>query len=377
MPSNKKKIVLAVSSDLATDQRVQKMADFLTSQHFEVVLLGRKLPTSPEVNFQHIHKRFTLWFKEGALFYANLNIKLFTYLLFYKTDVILSNDLDTLPACYALSKLRNKPLIFDSHEYFTQVPELIDRKRVQSFWKWIEKRIVPHLNHCITVSQSIADLFEKEYGVKFQVVRNVPYLGTSSPSKKDDSILKKYGLNSNTSYIIYQGALNLGRGIDLAIKSMNYVDDAILLLAGGGDVEKDLKELTLQKNLSDKVKFLGRIQPQELKKITAITRLGLSLEEDLGLNYRYGLPNKLFDYIHAEVPCLVADLEEMGNLVRKYHIGHVIKERNPEHVGSCINEAINNIDKRNQWIENTRKAKLTLNWEKETQVIQKEILPRL
>ena len=57
--------------------------------------------------------------------------------------------------------------------------------------------------------------------------------------------------------------------------------------------------------------------------------LGLSFEEDTCLAYKFALPNKIFDYIHAEIAVLVSDLPEMKALVNKYNVGQVLKSRVP------------------------------------------------
>src|SRR6478735_10941986 len=118
-----KKIIVSVSNDLSTDQRVKKVCAYLHANGFEVVLLGRKLKNSLEITDRpYKTKRFNLWFNKGALFYANLNIRLFFYLLFHKSDWLLANDLDTLPANYYARGKR--VLVYDTHEIFCEVPEL-------------------------------------------------------------------------------------------------------------------------------------------------------------------------------------------------------------------------------------------------------------
>jgi hypothetical protein len=99
----------------------------------EVICIGRTLPDSPEpeeLSFQI--ERFRMFFQHGPLFYAFFNWRLWGKLLLArKPDLLISNDLDTLPACYLAAKIKGIPLIYDSHEFFTETPELIHRKRGQ------------------------------------------------------------------------------------------------------------------------------------------------------------------------------------------------------------------------------------------------------
>ncbi len=367
------KIIVSVTNDLTTDQRVAKICNTLTELNFEVVLVGRKLPNSLPLNRSYKTKRFNLWFNKGPLFYANYNLRLFFFLLFSKADVFWSNDLDTLLANHTASKWKKKKLIFDSHEYFTEVPELVNRPSVQRIWKRMEQRILPQLKHVLTVSQSIADLYQKEYGINVKLLRNVP--------EQNDSIFKvetlsfeafahtKRAQDDKTKVIIYQGAINVNRGIEFMVKAMNHLDDCMLYLVGKGDISNEISQLIKSENLTEKVKMLGEVPFEKLHSYTIQADLGLSLEEDKGLNYRFALPNKVFNYIHANVPVLVSNLPEMANLVNQYQVGETISTHEPQQIAKKIEQILSNETQLTTYKNNCKKAALNLNWEKEKQVI--------
>ena len=170
-----KRVIISVTSDLVTDQRVHRTASSLHNAGLTVILAGRQLKKSlPLAERTYKTVRFKLWFEKGALFYACYNIRLFFFLLFNKADVLVANDLDTLLPNYLASKLKGAELYYDSHEYFTEVPELVNRKGIQKTWKMIERFVFPKLKHVYTVNDAIATLYEKEYKVNVDVVRNIP-----------------------------------------------------------------------------------------------------------------------------------------------------------------------------------------------------------
>ena len=359
---SKQKIIVSVTNDLTTDQRVAKICNTLTELNLEVVLVGRKLPNSLPVNRNYNTKQFKLWFNNGPFFYANYNIRLFFFLLFTKTDYLWSNDLDTLLANHLIAKWKNKKLIFDSHEYFTEVPELVNRPKIKRFWKRIERKILPQLKHVLTVSQSIADLYKKEYGIDVKLLKNVPELQKTkfeAPSLKIE----------NNKVIIYQGSVNVNRGIEYMVKSMHYIDNALLYILGKGDISNKIASLIKSEKLEDKVKMLGEIPYEKLHCYTKQADLGLSLEEDKGLNYRFALPNKLFNYINNQVPVLVSDLPEMKNLVTHYQVGEIIDNHNPEKIAAKIKTMLDNQSQLMVYKNNCEKASKDLNWDKEKQVI--------
>jgi len=351
-----KRIIISVTNDLVTDQRVYKVSKTLQELGYEILLIGRKLPNSLPLKRNYKTYRMRLLFNKGFLFYAEYNIRLFFKLLFTKKDVLLANDLDTLLPNYLISKLQRKKLVYDSHELFTEVPELINRPKVQKIWLKIEKSILPKLKNCYTVCQSIADYYNDKYNTDFKVIRNLP--------EKLTEVLKEPLFKlKNEKIIIYQGALNLGRGLELMIKTMQYLNNVIFVIVGDGDISIQLKQQVINLKLEDKVNFLGKMTPKELKTITPIADLGISIEEDLGLNYHYALPNKIFDYIQAEIPILVSDLPEMKQIVTKYKVGEVVIDREPKALASQIEIILNQEEK--SWKDNLKTASKELIWERE------------
>jgi glycosyltransferase involved in cell wall biosynthesis len=327
---------------------------------FEVCLVGRKLPQSLPIVRPYQTLRMKLCFNKGAWFYANYNFSLFFRLLFMKVDVLHANDLDTLPAKYLVSKIRGLPLVYDSHEYFTEVPELINRPRIQKFWERIEMMIAPKLKYCFTVSQKIAESYQKKYGVDFQLLRKFPLL-----KNEDDISVEKFAVKT----IIYQGALNVDRGLEELIKAMDDLENCQLLLAGDGDIRKELEKLVNELSLNNKVAFLGRLPFEELSQQTRKSHLGVSLEKAEGLNYKYAVPNKVFDYIHAGVPVLYAPLTELQSILAPYKVGEVLKSHQPSQLAQQLKAMLASSDYK-KWVKNCEKAKQELNWENEVQSLK-------
>lgn len=364
----KKKIIVSVINDLVTDQRVAKTCHTLYEAGYEVVLIGRVLPDSPSLPqrpYQQVRMR--LLFKKGALFYAFFNIRLFFYLLFHRFDILHANDLDTLLANYLVSILKRKPLVFDSHEYFTEVPELQHNPFAKKTWKTIERFIVPKLKHCITVNQSIALLFKQEYGVDFKVLRNLPPQNKSQQKESRKSL----NLPEDKFIIILQGSgINMHRGSEELVEAMPYLnDDFLLLIIGNGDIVPQLKKMTEEKKLHQRIRFIGRLPYNELIKYTSVADLGVTLDKDTNLNYRYSLPNKIFDYIQAGVPVLSSKLPELERIIQTYEVGELVDEVTPEAIATKIQHLAENKTKLAWYAHQCQKAARELNWEKEKWVL--------
>ncbi|MBR5433123.1 MAG: glycosyltransferase [Bacteroidales bacterium] len=359
MKTDKKKVILFVSNDLVCDNRVHKMALTLMKADFNVLVVGRKLPKSlPLHDVPYETERLRFIFTKGALFYAEMNLRYFLFLLFRSFDIATANDLDTLLGVYCATWIRRKQIVYDSHEYFTEVPELAHRPFVKRIWTAIERCLFPRLKNCITVCESIANIYAKTYGVPVRVVRNLPFLQEQYIETQ-----------RNNKLILYQGSLNVGRGLEMLISTMEFLPDAKLLIVGDGDIRVELQNLVRQKKLDDRVEFVGRVPYSEVENYTQMAAIGVSLEDDCCANYRFALPNKLFDYIQARKPVLVSDLPEMAQIVRQYCCGEVLQKRTAQDLAEQIRELLANPEKLREYIANCETAAHELCWEREEQQV--------
>lgn len=362
---NKLKIIATVTNDLTYDQRMIRICTSLVNAGYEVVLVGRKLSNSQSLSpraFQQ--KRLRCFFNKGKFFYVEYNIRLFFYLLFTRFDIVNSIDLDTILPGFYISKIKNKTLVYDAHEYFTEVPEVVSRPRIQAFWKAVEKQIVPHLKYCYTVGGSLAELFEKEYNVPFGIVRNVPFLSKENNKNiKDDN-------KREPKILLYQGALNEGRGIEQLIKAMQSVENAVLWLAGEGDLSQELRQLSRGLEVEDKVRFLGFLKPEELQKVTLQVDIGLNLLQNKGLSYYYSLANKAFDYIQARKPSINMSFPEYTRINEEYETFCLIDDLEIRTITAAVNRLIEEPEYYQKLVNNCEDAAKIFIWEKE----EKELL---
>ncbi len=177
-----KTLLFTVTNDLTYDQRMHRICGTLAAHGYSVTLVGRALPHSIALEdkpFQQVRLRCR--FQKGFLFYAEYNLRLFLFLMKTPCDAVCSIDLDTLPAGCLATLLRRKRRMFDAHEYFTQVPEVVGRPAVQFFWEMVARLCLPFYRHAYTVGSGLAKIFEEKYGVQFEVVRNVPTSPVSTP----------------------------------------------------------------------------------------------------------------------------------------------------------------------------------------------------
>jgi len=364
----KKLVVLSVTNDLATDQSVQKVAQTLLNMGFEVLLVGRLLKGSLPVK-HFAHHRMKLFFTKGVAFYAAYHIRLFLFLLFKKADILVANDLDTLLPNFFISKIKGLPLVYDSHELYTEVPELQDNPTKKKIWLSVEQFIFPKLKKVFTVNASIAQIYEAKYKVKVNILRNVPRKSTLQFETKAN-LRKQLNLPLNKKIIIMQGSgINVSRGGEEAVEAMQLVENTLLFIIGAGDAIPLLKQMVQDLKLQEKVIFIVKLPYRELLNYTACADAGLTLDKDNNLNYRYSLPNKLFDYFACGLPVIASKLVEIEKIYHQFPFGILVNEVTVKSVADAIQ--LVDVDGANykQWLVNIKKASAVLCWENEEKII--------
>ncbi len=350
----KVKVIATVINDIEYDQRMIRICNSLVRASYDVKIIGRKrfnTPNSKQIFAQH---RIKMLINKGFFFYLFYNVRLFFKLLFEKFDIIHSVDLDTLLAGFLVSKLRGKELVYDSHEWFTEVPELRHNPLKRRIWLGLERFLVPRLKHAITVGDEIATKYSELYGVEFKVIRNCPLLlvdiATTEP-------------NENTDFILYQGALNEGRGLELLIEAAPELELDVVI-AGTGDLDEELKQLCKECGAESKVKFLGQLTPEQLKLISRKAKIGYNVSENLGGSYYYSLNNKYFDYIHAELPAITNAFPEYMKLNQEFECCLFINYSREELI-STVKLLQDDDELYGKLKKNCFLAKQKLNWEVE------------
>lgn len=375
-----RKVVMAVTNDVVTDRRVARHAAALAEAGCEVVLVGRDV-WREENGMQPVEgglwkvERLRLSNRRGWRFYAEMNWKLARWVAKQRPDIVWANDSDTLPGCFVAARRTGARLVMDAHELFPEVPEIQNKPLVRWVWRTVERLMMPRCDARLTVCQSIADYYRRKLGVDMTVVRNIAsgdgkdnFRIRNSKYEIQNSLAAALGQLSAFRVLLYQGAVNMGRGVDWAIDALEFLPDCCLVVAGGGDLLAEMKRYAAEKAWADRVLFLGRLAPYELERLTPMADVGLVMLEDRGLSYHYALPNRIGDFVAAGVPMVVSDLPEMSAVVRKFDIGEVIAgEGRERHEAELLAEAVRRVLERGKANYDFAAARADMDWNKEKQ----------
>ncbi|KAA9327608.1 glycosyltransferase family 4 protein [Hymenobacter busanensis] len=359
-----RRLLFAVTTDLNYDQRMQRICASLARHGYHVRLVGRQWPASqpltPQAFEQH---RLRCWFSKGKLFYLEYNLRLLLYLLGQRGwHAYGCADLDAALPTWLRARLGGLPFVYDAHELFTEVPEVVARPAIRRVWLAIERFVVPRATLAYTVGPALARLFEQRYGRPFGTVRNISVLQAEGAPRASDPA---------AGYILYQGALNAGRGLEALLDAMPLVAGR-LVLCGEGDLSAELRRRAAELGVlqTGQVEFRGYVLPAELRRVTEGASVGISVLENLGLSYYYSLANKFFDYLHAGIPQLISDLPEYRHLNEQYHVAEVVPELTAAALAAALNRLLRDEPAYYQLLAtNCRQARLELNWQHEEQTL--------
>lgn len=325
----------------------------LVNAGYAVTLTGYRLKDSlPLADKPYSQKRFNCFFITGKLFYAEYNLRLFFYLLFKKHDLICAVDLDTILPCLFISKLKRTQRVYDAHELFCEMQEIVSRPGIYRTWKKIESYAVPRFKLGYTVNQVIADEFTRMYDRRYEIIRNIPVLRSLVIPEKP------------SKYILYQGAVNEGRSFDTLIPAMKQVN-ATLIIAGGGNYINQVKKLVQDHGLDGKVIFTGRLFPADLYNYTLNAWAGITLFENIGLSNYYSLANRFFDYLQAGIPQVCVNYPVYASINLNKPVALLIDDLSSENIANHLNQLVENSVLYTELQQNCLFQRELLNWQHE------------
>lgn len=307
---------------------------------YRVVLVGRELRESkPLIEQPFEQRRLRCWARRGKLFYLEFNLRLLIFLLFRRMDAICAVDLDTIMPAWLGARLGRRRFLYDAHELFTEVPEVVERPKTQRIWQRVERFAVPRVDAAYTVCESLKNYFEEKYKIPFGVVRNLPFAQVESAEMRRTWSAQNY--DNQPFILLYQGALNMGRGLEEILEALPLLPDFVhLWLAGEGDESANLRAKAAKLALGERVKFWGYVQPRDLRGLTLQCHAGLNLLQNKGLNYYYSLANKFFDYAQALRPSLNMAFPEYIKLTQEYGVGLLLPDLQPTTIVKAVGELL-------------------------------------
>lgn len=280
----------------------------------------------------------------------------------HRPDMIMAHSIATLSSCVKAGRKLGVPVIYDCHEL--ELGTLKCKGLIGKYFTWLERKYLPMCDGVMVVNDSIADWYANRYGIRPLVLKAFPDVRWQSKGAKSNIFREMFGIPEEHTIFIYQGIFSLGRRIEQLIEVFSKVDPSKhLVLMGIGDLEKEVLEAAEK---YPNIHFKSIVKPEEVLIYTSAADVGICGIENVCLSYYLCLPNKIMEYIQAEIAIMAPDWPELSRFVREDDCGWLHTEETDE-----IIALVNSIDRTSAAEKSTNCAKIApkMTWETQESIL--------
>lgn len=263
----------------------------------------------------------------------------------FAPDVVHANDGNTLAPAMVLRVLAGSRIVYDSHELWLHRNVRVDRWLAPLVEASTERLGIRLADAVITVSPSIVRWLQEHYALGDPpfLVRNVPLWRGDLPDPRQGRLRELTGLRAQDRVVSYCGSITSGRGLEETVDALAVLpDDVHLVLLGFGPPGylTALLDRARRRGVADRVHLAGQVPGPLVSQALADADLAIVYVRPIVLSYRYSLPNKLFESLHAGLPIVAADLPDSAALVREHGVGEVFASGTPGELAAAIEQVL-------------------------------------
>lgn len=339
-------VLEVVYNSIDCDNRAQRTAETLSEYYTVTVLsidLGNKfrdtkfrsiVVTLPNLRRFKILRHLCFWFYILITTFKS------------KPNIIYAHNYFVLFPSWIAARLIGAKLVYDAYEFI--IP---DKFKTYSYrdrcWYILERWTVKRADFIIAANRVRAKLMAEHYRLlKVPVaIRNIPPMPHSKFSDKE--VLIHYPIlrrdKDDKIILVYQGYINLDRGIGNFVDAMKYLDKRFFLLIIGSGPDLDVLKIRVAKaGLRKRVLFTGRIPRVDLYDVLRMCDIGILTYSKIGINNVYCSPNKIYEYAQAYLPVITTDQPPLRSIIDQYYIGAYISDSNNKYnkkarvIAECI-----------------------------------------
>lgn len=295
---------------------------------------------------------------------ANIYLRMVLRGISKRYDIYHSNDLNTLLQGYISSKFRfrKKKLVYDSHEVQTS------RTGYNSaIYGKLEKWLIKRIDTMIVENDTRAKYNEELYGFYPNVVHNYPFKQIGEDNEII-SIHEMFNLPKGEKILLYQGGIQIGRGLEKLIQATPLFKEGTLVLVGDGKQKPELIKMVEEMGLTDRVKFIPKAPLADLPKYTRNAYLGFQVLNNVCFNHWSASSNKLFEYMMSGVPVVACSFPEIKRVVETEKVGICVDSHDYKDIARAVNILLSDEELRDGYSRNCLNAKNKYNWEEEQEV---------
>ncbi|WP_420818992.1 glycosyltransferase [Ornithinimicrobium flavum] len=259
-------------------------------------------------------------------------------------DVVHANDANALVPALLGTLGTPARVVYDSHELWRHRNIRPDRLLAPAVEAIIESVGVRLTAGVVTVSPSIARWLQERYSLERvpTLVRNIPP-ARPTPAREQGRLRELAGLGPGARVVSYTGGITTGRGLEETVDALALLGpDVHLVLLGYGDPRyvAGLLDRVERTGVADRVHLVGSVPSAQVPSTLADADVAVVFVRPICLSYRFSLPNKLFESIHAGLPIVAADLPDTAQVVTEHGVGEVFDARTPADLAAAIEQVL-------------------------------------
>jgi glycosyltransferase involved in cell wall biosynthesis len=343
-------ICMFIMNEYTNDARVSKEINSLVHAGHRVTVMALKsrktllLEKKNGVVIMRVPVRLRYCLPKGPVFffvkYVEYVIRTVAASVRIPFDAFHAHDLETLPIGFILSRIKGRPLVYDSHELYVEYEK---HGSVQKrFWRIMENRLIHKTVYNLTINGSIAMELSGRYSIDTPVVLMNCTFPSSDRGITQNRLRNRFQIPPRDKIIIYQGVVDPSRGIEVLLKAMEEVRRGVLLIMGTGAYKTVVEQRIRRSPLKNRVYFPDPVPYRELLGYTREADIGVSILQNICLNNYLSLSNKFFEYLSAGLPVVFSDFPEYRKLILENRVGLLVDERSPSDVAAALNRLIEN-----------------------------------
>ena len=381
-----RKIVMLVVSDLRVDPRVEREARALAAAGYGVTVICPEphdgagatfnIDWGARVLIKYVHWTAGTFMGKKPGYLAD---QLYMEAVRHRPLAFHAHDLSVAYAALAAAKFRGSHLVVDFHEWFSEnVHWDLDAYAWAPYpaeWRndlqKLESQCLVEASATITVCDSIADAMLTELGgTRPIVVRNIPDMA-ATPTREYAPLKQQLGLPESTFVLLWQGGTGPTRLIEPIIEALAYAPACVFVIRGPSLDMFGPEYLALARRVGVEDRII-LIPPVPSRDVVAAARgadAGIWTLPALCRNFTFALPNKIFEYMAADLPVLVAHYPEAKRLAVENGLGLTFDPYDPRSIAAAINLFMQNEKLRLECVANARTTLSRLDARKEWQKV--------
>lgn len=361
---------MLVLNRYTNDTRVEKEAATLTEAGYRVTVVAEAGPSLPLREVRNGVEVVRVARRRSRV----PLIRLFAYarqleaeLVAQRPDILHAHDSNALLPIARAARRLGIPFVYDAHDLWTGRPRR-GRSRLyfaasQLYFRKLERRLLPRAAAHLTVSPPIARYLERAYRLpEVTLVPNYPPAALAVERRELRSLPGGERIPDGVELVLYIGGLMAERGIEQLVRAMGGLPAAHLVLLGEGVLAPAIRELATELGLSGRVHLLAPVPTKDVVAYAASASIGVSPIIPSCLNYRYSLPNKLFQYMAAGIPVVASDFDQIRHVVLEHGAGYLVDMTNVRSLAAAIGILLGDPDRASMGRNGRAAIATSFNW---------------